>query len=747
MKNKIFSISVIIFIIFSCFFVSCKHSSDNDYYVAPDSPNVLSVAVFAPLNSDPKTAERFKRTADWFLSELEAAKTISSASVSLKLNWYDENSNLAATASSLVADSRTRAIIGPLGAENVQTVAELCRESYKPLIVPMVSSESIVRSYSVSATGTVRKPFLWSLSECDIAQGEAILSKIKSYSGDSVAVLSSADQYGKTFFEWLPFQASQQGITVEQNVRYKTKNTSEADIQAGTEVVSLEEALNEVFDTHPGYIICAAANTQDVETILNTYNAKNCNAFLFFTGSAYSEALFSDVPEYNYEGFALSSDPATGFDAAYRAKFNDAVPMLAEPQFYDSLLLAALAGEYCLQHKQEFTNENINNALKVLTTGTSQKVTAWSATGMAQMFSALDSGSVVTGASGSLTFATDTLTTVVNSVYLHWGIYDKKIIELDYTSRAESNHISGNVSAWNYTVDPGSFDAPASTITYKDQKSRWALLVAGSKGWFNYRHQADVLSIYHFLKRNGYDDNHIIMVMADDIATNKSNKQPGWILSPEGNNLYTDIQIDYKLSDLLASDISDILTGTKNDRCQIVFDDENTDWSSADIFVFWSGHGSNIQGNPMNGKFEWAGKKDTKINKYSNFETALMKETLDKMKDKNHYRKLVFFIETCYSASIMNAAEGFDGVLAFTAANGVETSFADIYNNTVGAWLTNRFTRTFIEKLSSTPDVSYYDLYSEMLKKTLGSHVQVINAPKFGNLNETGPWELFEQND
>lgn len=152
MKNKPFSILATIFFVFLCFFVSCKHSSDNDSYEVPADPNELSVAVFASISSGKMTTERFQRTADWFLAELAAAKNISSASVSLKLNWYDENSNLATTAAFLVSDTRTRAIIGPIGAENVQTVAQACLESYKPLIVPSVSSESIVRSYSVRKT-------------------------------------------------------------------------------------------------------------------------------------------------------------------------------------------------------------------------------------------------------------------------------------------------------------------------------------------------------------------------------------------------------------------------------------------------------------------------------------------------------------------------------------------------------------------------------------------------------------------
>lgn len=97
-----------------------------------------------------------------------------------------------------------------------------------------------------------KKAFSGSLSECDIVQGEAILSKIKSYQGSEVAVLSSADQYGKTFFEWIPFQASQLGIKVTDNIRYKTKNTSSTDSsQTGTEALSLDEVhiLKQYFQT------------------------------------------------------------------------------------------------------------------------------------------------------------------------------------------------------------------------------------------------------------------------------------------------------------------------------------------------------------------------------------------------------------------------------------------------------------------------------------------------------------------
>lgn len=50
--------------------------------------------------------------------------------------------------------------------------------------------------------------------------------------------------------------------------------------------------------------------------------------------------------------------------------------------------------------------------------------------------------------------------------------------------------------------------------------ANWAVLVAGSNGWYNYRHQADVCHAYQILHKNGIPDSNIIVMMYDDIAKN-----------------------------------------------------------------------------------------------------------------------------------------------------------------------------------------------------------------------------------
>jgi legumain len=53
-----------------------------------------------------------------------------------------------------------------------------------------------------------------------------------------------------------------------------------------------------------------------------------------------------------------------------------------------------------------------------------------------------------------------------------------------------------------------------------NQAANWALLVAGSNGWYNYRHQADVCHSYQILHKNGIPDSNIVVMMYDDIAQN-----------------------------------------------------------------------------------------------------------------------------------------------------------------------------------------------------------------------------------
>ena len=59
--------------------------------------------------------------------------------------------------------------------------------------------------------------------------------------------------------------------------------------------------------------------------------------------------------------------------------------------------------------------------------------------------------------------------------------------------------------------------------------NNWAVLVDTSRFWFNYRHVANVLSIYRSVKRLGIPDSQIILMVADDMACNPRNPHPATV--------------------------------------------------------------------------------------------------------------------------------------------------------------------------------------------------------------------------
>lgn len=78
-------------------------------------------------------------------------------------------------------------------------------------------------------------------------------------------------------------------------------------------------------------------------------------------------------------------------------------------------------------------------------------------------------------------------------------------------------------------VETGGLEAEVSGSSY-----HWALLIAGSNTWWNYRHQADVCHAYQLLKKNGLPDERIIVMLYDDVASSMWNPYPEQLFNKPG---------------------------------------------------------------------------------------------------------------------------------------------------------------------------------------------------------------------
>ncbi|XP_064081874.1 legumain-like [Macrobrachium nipponense] len=74
----------------------------------------------------------------------------------------------------------------------------------------------------------------------------------------------------------------------------------------------------------------------------------------------------------------------------------------------------------------------------------------------------------------------------------------------------------------------------------------WAVLVAGTEEWDEYRFEADICHAYQILSANGLPDDHIVVMMFDNIAGNMVNPFPGKIFNnPTGDDVYAGVPKDY----------------------------------------------------------------------------------------------------------------------------------------------------------------------------------------------------------
>lgn len=191
--------------------------------------------------------------------------------------------------------------------------------------------------------------------------------------------------------------------------------------------------------------------------------------------------------------------------------------------------------------------------------------------------------------------------------------------------------------------------------------TRWAVLLAGSSGYWNYRHQADVCHAYQILKKGGLKDENIIVFMYDDIAYNEENPRPGVIInSPHGSDVYKGVPKDYVGNDVTANNFFAVLLGNKTaltGGSGKVVDSGPNDH----IFVYYTDHGGpGVLGMPTS-PYIYA---DDLVN------------TLIKKHASGTYKSLVFYLEACESGSIFEGLlpEGLN-IYATTASNADESSW------------------------------------------------------------------------
>ena len=633
-----------------------------------------------------------------------AAENIRKADIGVKVvyEWVDEESaDLTKVGTALSEREDIRSIIGCNVSANTQALAfALARkkQNIKPLFT-FSTSQELPRIFG-------HRGFLWGLCETDISQSEIILSCLSNENPElkKVALLASDDIYGQTFVDWFAFQAVELNMEPVCIETYKKSD-------------ELDGCLERIINSGADAVVCVPAAAEDVVPVQNyiddfIYNSESWRYIaLMFADKAYNKSILSGENPVDFiSGLAPASHPGSGFDVSYDALYGR-VPFAGEAQVYDAVLITVLASIWAEKNDEE----DLNKAIAVLLNGNATTQGGWTAGMISKYYKQIIAGETpaISGATGTLDFNSEYYTTIRSTSYAHWITYNGEMVIIDYYSRNSDGHSSSPVAAWEWKKqhmqDVG---GNGYEIDYPELKDNYAVLVAASKGWKNYRHQADVLGMYHFLKGKGYDDDHIILIMADDIAYNEKNPLQGVVRREiGGDNLYKDLQIDYRLGDLTLEDLKQILTCNPSEAYPVTLGSSEND----NVLFFWSGHGTQ-QG--------WKWKEEEDLN--ADFARAMFSDM--------QFRKMFAIVETCYSGAVAQDCTGIPGLLLMTAANPYEPSKAATFDDELQVYLSNTFTASILSQFALNPRSSIYDLYLHAFDKTQGSHVMVYNADHYGNL-------------
>lgn len=209
-------------------------------------------------------------------------------------------------------------------------------------------------------------------------------------------------------------------------------------------------------------------------------------------------------------------------------------------------------------------------------------------------------------------------------------------------------------------------EAPSSVNWFNEENKEFhsAILIAGSNGYRNYRHQADVCHAYRILRERGLKDENIITMVFDDIAYNKDNPYQGQIFnSPGGKDVYPGCAKDYTGYDVNKDTVLAVMTGDadavrgKGSGRVLKKDPEQR------VFMFYSDHGSIGSIGMPHGQ---------------PFTARTLNKAFDYMVENDFFKELVFYLESCESGSMFKGFgyEKQKKILPVSASEAEESSYA-----------------------------------------------------------------------
>ncbi|XP_055585847.1 putative GPI-anchor transamidase [Uranotaenia lowii] len=244
-------------------------------------------------------------------------------------------------------------------------------------------------------------------------------------------------------------------------------------------------------------------------------------------------------------------------------------------------------------------------------------------------------------------------------------------------------------------------ELPKQFVTSSSHTNNWAVLVDTSRFWFNYRHIANVLSVYRSVKRLGIPDSQILLMVADDMACNPRNPRPATVFNNANQhiNVYgADVEVDYRGYEVTVENFVRLLTGRNENgtaRSKRLLSD-----AGSNVLIYLTGHGGD-------GFLKFQDSEEI-----TNQELA---DAIEQMWQKQRYNELFFMIDTCQAASMYEKFYS-PNILAVASSLVGEDSLSHHVDPAIGVYIIDRYTYYALEFLEKVEANS---------KKTMGEFLSV----------------------
>ena len=757
-----------------CLTAACNDREDVD---TDDSQTVIvtmNVDVVLPT----PILTQWQNSIDWAMENIVHAQQGLNKQVKLNLRYHDEYvEDLDQLAFKLThpqeGDDTCHAIIGPYHSDNAQTFLSYAAQTRLPVVMPTCTSADLQRA-------NAKNTYAWFLTESDITQLEMMFTAASITGCSDVALIYSNDTYGKSFYDWFAFFATEHNINVagDGTLAY----------ESGMDIVPFLESM---LDNHKGskaLVFLALSDVGDYGPVSQSiydygiFISDNDieHHFIYHTITSDTSHDGLTAKSESYKNFDYGICPVgsvnLGFPQTYEARYGHR-PYTGEAQVYDALTLIALGAAHRLSspdeclvggrqvvYNEQPTGPGLTDYMRSVVDSDQGTTVGWTERGLHTAFSRLASKQPinVTGAIGNMLFDQDTRTKILNTTYMWWllnvrwtenGVINEIKPRL-YLSTAGMNNDTSSKSIWQMQKTfEQEFDRE-SIVKHElpPVKDRWAVIISPSTSWSNYRHQADAFAMYQTLRHHGYDDDHMVFIVEDNLADNPNNMFPGEIFVERtddpnntdiflNDNVRSHATVDYHFSHLRPEDLADILMGRESERLPHVIHPT----ANSNVFLFWSGHGGSKDG-PL-----W-GNEDAK----EYFGTDRIRDIVAQMSaihtdhgiegiQERMYRRMMLCIETCYSGKWGEILQGLPDVVVLTAANSMETSKADVFDQQLGVFLSNAFVRTYRRIINDNIAIPIYDLYRQLARTTNGSHVTLYNEKEYGSVYTETMQEFFPE--